>query len=272
MIIDVHTHAFPDFLATKAMASLQKPLGDWKPSRDGTLTSLVESMDAAGVDRVLVASIATRPEQGPAIAQWSRQIASERIVPLGSVHPHSATWEAELEAISEAGLVGIKFHPQYQHFILDAEEVMPIYRKAASLGLFVLFHAGFDIAFPGNESAAPRRLAHVRHRIDNLVMIAAHVGGWQAWDEVLAHLVGRDVYLDTSYIHQIPQTQLEAILERHPHGRMLYASDSPWLSQRKSLEFVRKLPLDESAMRQVLGANAQQLHPLLQQSVSRPAR
>jgi predicted TIM-barrel fold metal-dependent hydrolase len=260
VIIDVHTHAFPDRLAPKAMEVLTRPFGDWKPARDGTLASLVTSMDKAGIDRCLVANIATRPEQGAAILSWSRQIASERIVPLGSVHPQSLTWEAELEAIAEAGLPGIKLHAQFQGFVLDDDSVLPLYAKAAELGLFVLFHAGFDISFPGDESASPRRLARVRHRVPKLVMIAAHMGGWQAWSEALEHLVGSDVYLDTSYIHQVPPAQLNLILGRHPSSRLVFGSDSPWLSQRSSLEYLRGLRLDTAALERMIGGNASALH------------
>jgi uncharacterized protein len=263
MIVDVHTHAFPDFLAPKAMEVLSKPLGEWKPVRDGTLGTLLTAMDDAGVDRSFLANIATRPEQGPSILAWSQKVASDRIVPLGSVHPRSPNWAAELEAIAEAGLPGIKLHPQFQHFVVDAEEMFPIYEKAASLGLFILFHAGFDIAFPGDESACPKRLAHVRHRVQDLVMIAAHVGGWQAWDMVLEHLVGHDIYLDTSYIHQVEGPQLEQILSCHSQERILFASDTPWLSQQESLANLRQLPLGPDAVGLILGQNAVRLHPSL---------
>lgn len=263
MIFDVHTHAFPDTLAPKAMQVLSAPLGDWKPVRDGTLSSLRDSMADAGVHRVFVANIATRPEQAPAILNWSRAIASDRIVPLGSVHPHSPTWEQELEAIADAGLPGIKFHAQFQNFVLDADEAFPLYTKAAQLGLFILFHGGFDIAFPGDERSAPRRIARIRRRVHNLVMVAAHVGGWQAWDEVIDHLVGTDVYLDTSYIDQVSPKQLERIMQRHRHDRILFASDTPWASQKACLECVRSLPFDARDLEAVLGQNALGLHPSL---------
>jgi predicted TIM-barrel fold metal-dependent hydrolase len=268
MIVDVHTHAFPDFLAPKAMEILSAPLGEWKPVRDGTLSSLLASMAEAGVHRAFVANIATRPEQGPSILGWSREIASDRIVPLGSVHPLSPNWAQELEAIAEAGLPGIKFHAQFQDFIIDADEMLPLYDKAAKLGLFVLFHAGFDIAFPGDERSAPRRLAQVRRRVKDLVMVAAHVGGWQAWDEVIDHLAGTDVYLDTSYIDQLAPEQLERILTRHSSDRILFASDSPWVSQKSCIKLVRSLPLHPSDVERILGQNALNLHPSLRRRSS----
>lgn len=263
MIFDVHTHAFPDFLAGKAMAALSEPLGDWKPTRDGTLASLTASMDAAGVHRAFLANIATRPEQAKTILRWSLQIRNDRILPLGSIHPGSTNWEQELEAFAQAGFPGLKLHPQYQGFVLDAAELMPIYRRAAQLGLFVLFHAGFDIAFPGNDHASPKRLARVRTEVDDLVMIAAHLGGWQAWDEVEEHLVGREIYLDTSYVHQLPPKQLERIFNRHSQDRIVFGSDTPWLSQKDCVARVRNLPITQTAVSKILGGNALSLHSSL---------
>lgn len=263
MIFDVHTHAFPDFLATRAMEVLKASAGDMRPVRDGTLGSLLRSMDEAGVGRAFLANIATRPEQARTILQWSQEIGSDRIVPLGSIHPRSPTWEAELESICEAGFPGIKLHPQYQQFVADSQEMWPIYRKIAALGLFVLFHAGYDIAFPGDESAAPRRLARILAKVDGLVMVAAHVGGWQAWDEVERHLVGTDIYLDTSYLHLLNPAQLERILSTHSHDRIVFASDSPWLSQAECITFLRDLQVAPDSIVKILGENARGLHPSL---------
>ncbi len=262
-ILDLHTHAFPDFLAPKAMEVLTRPMGDWLPARDGTLASLLASMDAAGVARCCVANIATKPEQSTAILSWSQQIASERLIPLGSVHPFSPRWGEELEAIAAAGLPGIKLHPLFQGFVVDDDAVMPLYAKAAQLGLFVLFHAGLDISYPGERGASPARLARVRSQVPGLVMIAAHFGGWQVWDEVIEHLAGKDIYLDTSYIHQVPGPQLETILRRHGTHRILFGSDSPWLSQVECLRHLRGMPLSAESLQGILGGNALGLHPAL---------
>ncbi len=85
--IDVHTHAFPDRLAARAIAALEAGAPSCRAFLDGRLASLVASMDRAGIETSVVASIATKPEQFPAILAWSREIASPRIVPFASVHP-----------------------------------------------------------------------------------------------------------------------------------------------------------------------------------------
>ena len=54
--------------------------------------------------------------------------------------------DVEVLSMKEAGIKGIKFHPEYQHFYADEERMKPIYRKISQLGLLTLFHAGQDIA------------------------------------------------------------------------------------------------------------------------------
>ena len=261
MIIDIHTHAFPDFLAQRALAVLAEKSGPYQPVLDGTIRGLLQSMDEARVTRACVASIATRPQQAAAILAWSREIASDRIVPLGSVHPRSPAWEQEIDAIADTGLVGIKLHPHYQSFVVDETRYFAFYEKLASRRLFVLFHAGYDIAFPEDECAAPERLARVHDAIPNLVMIAAHVGGWHAWGRVLKHLVGRSVFLDTSFVQEVAAPVLEQILSRHDRQRILFGSDTPWLPQSESVEHVLRLPIDADYKDQIFQRNALALLP-----------
>ena len=48
-IIDFHAHAFPDALAERAMPALEAE-GDIRAALDGKVSSLLRSMDAAGID------------------------------------------------------------------------------------------------------------------------------------------------------------------------------------------------------------------------------
>ena len=82
-IIDFHTHAFPDRVATAAIPALEAE-GNIRAHLDGTVAGLLASMDRAGIDQSVVCSIATRPEQFEPILHWSRAIRSERIIPLPS--------------------------------------------------------------------------------------------------------------------------------------------------------------------------------------------
>jgi hypothetical protein len=49
VVIDFHTHVFPDDIAPKAIASLQVQ-GNILAASDGTVSGLLRSMDRAGID------------------------------------------------------------------------------------------------------------------------------------------------------------------------------------------------------------------------------
>jgi predicted TIM-barrel fold metal-dependent hydrolase len=164
-----------------------------------------------------------------------------------------------LNAIDEAGILGIKFHPAHQGFVVDEPKYQSLFRSIASRGLFVMFHAGYDWGYPEHDGAAPRRLAKLRHNVPELTMIAAHLGGFLAWDEVIECLVGSEVYFDTSFMHLASREQREQILLHHGVSRILFGSDSPWTSQKDSVEQVLALPLDAKQQSQVLCENAELL-------------
>lgn len=89
------------------------------PFHDGSLAGLIASMDQAGIWRSVVLSIATRPEQSEVIIDWSKSIASERIIPFASVMPTDEQAAALVRKIAAAGIKGVKIHPYYQRFVID---------------------------------------------------------------------------------------------------------------------------------------------------------
>ena len=60
MIIDFHTHIFPDALAARAMSALQNNChGEYKPVHDLTLKGLIAAMDRFGVDKSVVMPVSS---------------------------------------------------------------------------------------------------------------------------------------------------------------------------------------------------------------------
>jgi uncharacterized protein len=260
MIIDVHTHAFPDHLAARAMAQLQAETDQVIAVLDGTVEGLLKSMDRAGIAAAVVASIATKPAQFDSILRWSDTIRSERIIPFPSLCPKSDNAAEQLRRVAAEGFRGIKLHPYYQQFLLDDERVFPAYAAAEECGLVILMHCGFDIAFPRERVADPVRLVRVLDRFPRLKVIAAHLGAWMDWDEVEARLLGRSVYLDVSTCFDfIERDQAERILKGHPPEYLLFGSDSPWVDQLRTLEQLRSFELAPIVEAAVEGGNAARL-------------
>ena len=117
MLIDFHTHAFPEKLAGRAVAKLAHDSGGLVPQTDGSLSSLKEQMSRDGVTLSVVHSIATNPRQQTNVNNFAMEINRDpAIVAFGSVHPDAPDVLEELERIQAAGLKGVKLHPEYQQF------------------------------------------------------------------------------------------------------------------------------------------------------------
>lgn len=259
MVIDIHTHAFPDSLALRAIALLEGE-GDVTAQLDGTVGALIGSMNVARIDASVVATIATKPEQSEPILSWCREIASDRIVPFPSVHPDDPQASDRIEQIKDTGFRGIKLHPYYQEFSLDEERVFALLQQIERAGLVLLLHSGFDIAFARYRVADPPMIRRVTDRLPGLKLIAAHLGGWEDWDKVESHLLGQPVYIDTSYsLPLIGAERARHFLSRHPEEYLLFGSDSPWSDQGAARAEIEALGLSERLVANLLGGNARKL-------------
>jgi hypothetical protein len=262
MVIDLHTHAFPDGLAGHAVRTINErvPAGA-EAVLDGTVGALLGSMDAAGIERSVICSIATAPRQVEPILRWSAGVRSERIVPFASVHPGCEDPAAWVRRTAEAGLAGVKLHPQYQGFAADEARLWPVYGAVAERGLVLLIHAGRDIAFPPDDDrAAPKRILAVHRAFPGLRMVVAHLGGWRMWEEAAATLAGADLYLETSYSFGMGHEEaVGRVVGAHPADRILFGSDSPWRDQAEALALVREALAGTGALDGVLQANAERL-------------
>lgn len=265
MLIDFHTHLFPDAVAPKALASLQagtlRVEGVTVPAQtDGTQDGLLRSMEAHQVDVSVVLPIATKPSQTPSINRFAAQVQSDRLISFYSLHPLQEDWEAVLEGIAAQGGRGIKLHPEFQFADVDSPEVIRILQKAAQLKLIVVLHAGRDIGMPPPVHGSPVQLARALDAVPDVDVVAAHLGGWRMWDQVEECLVGRRLWLDTAFVADyIPREQYLRIIRNHGAERILFGSDSPWETPSATLAGLEKLGLTDAEMEQITHRNAEAL-------------
>ncbi|MBQ2676537.1 MAG: amidohydrolase family protein [Clostridia bacterium] len=260
MIIDFHTHAFPDVVAKKAIPMLSKKSGNMQPFTDGTAKGLIDRMDENGVDVCVVLNIATNPKQMQKVNDFAIAVNSDRLVAFGSVHPDAPDALDELCRIKEAGLKGIKLHPDYQDFFVDEERMFPIYEKAAQLNLITVFHAGVDIGWFEPVHCTPQRLAKALPHFNGGVVVAAHMGGYMLWDDVEKHLVGKDVYFDTGFCYsRMPVLQAKRIVKNHGADKILLGSDLPWSPTEREVDFVKAFDLQKEDEEKILFENAKRL-------------
>ncbi|HET6427583.1 MAG TPA: amidohydrolase family protein [Phycisphaerae bacterium] len=255
--IDVHVHAFPDEIAARAMERLRSE-GDIPSYGDGTVGGLLASMDSAGIDAAFVCAIATKPSQAEGLLKWCEKIRSERIEPLASVHPADPEAPRWIRRIAEAGLAGIKLHPMYQEFAVDEERVDPLYAAAGEQEILVACHCGLDLAYPPDDDrASPPRYARVLDKFPDLRLLCTHMGGWRSWELVEEHLLGRPVFLETSFsLKELGPQRSVDMIRRHGVERVLFGSDWPWSGQAEAVRIVQAVGLTSQEQRAIFHANA----------------
>ncbi len=260
MLIDFHTHAFPEKIAEKAIEKLSFLSGGLNPHTDGTLSGLKSSMKDRGVDISVVMNIATNASQQKNVNDFAAYANNgEDIFAFGSVYPHSTDALCELERIKDMGLLGVKLHPDYQGFFVDDEKMKPIYKKIAQLGLITLFHAGYDYGYAPPYGATPERMAKALYWLDCPV-IAAHWGGLGCCEGVLKHLCGKDIYFDTSFGYGVmPKCFAQKIIEKHGTEKMLFGTDTPWHTAEMEMQLLKTLTLSETEMENITHKTAKKL-------------
>ncbi len=281
MIVDLHTHTFPDNLAARTVDKLQS-MSHTRPFTDGTVGALRASMARAGIDASVVLPVATNARQVPHVNDASvalnEQSAETGVLSFGCMHPDFDGWRAELARLSDAGVRGIKLHPVYQGVAFDDVRYLRILDRCAELGLIVLTHAGLDVGYSGApDFVSPRQIASAVRQTDGVTLVCAHMGGWRQWDEVERLLPETGVSIDTSFslgaitpngdgYYQTPESlalldeaRFLRLVRAFGAERVLFGTDSPWGEQSDDLRRFRALPLTEAARAAILGGNAQRL-------------
>lgn len=265
MIIDIHTHIFPEKIAARSIALLEEK-ADIKAATDGTFNGLKESAKKAQIDYSIVMPVATKPEQFDSINEFAAQINEKcdldknRILSFGGIHPDTPDYKEKLKRVKELGLKGIKLHPDYQSTMIDDVKYLNIIEEASSLGLAILVHAGIDIGMPTPVHCPPDKARKMLDIVKPEKLILAHYGGHDQWDMVEEFLVGQNVFFDTAFIAgRIDVDQFVRIMEKHGADKILFGSDSPWTDQKESVDFIKNLPISQEIKEQILWKNAAKL-------------
>ena len=266
MIIDFHTHIFPDKIAQKTIDILSKK-GGVPPFSSGTVTALLEEMKKCGVNVAINLPVITNPSQFDGINRFAEAvnlqygIGEKRLISFAGIHPSCDNIEEKMEFIKNRGFLGVKIHPDYQETYINDEGYIKILECARANDLIVVTHAGVDFGYRDVPTKCTPSLAKaVIKRVPGVKLVLAHLGGSEMAAEVYDTLCGEDVYFDTAYVlRYTDKSTFEKILKKHGEDRILFASDSPWSSIKDDLEILRSYNLPEATLEKILYKNAKQL-------------
>ena len=279
MIIDAHTHTFPEKIAKKTIDFLQDKAQSVAYT-EGTDNALKRSMQNAGIDVSVILPVSTnvgQVEKLNDIAINKNEVWRETgLFSLGCMHPDYENFAAELKRLKSNGITGIKLHPAYQNTDIDDIKFLRIIDVACAEGLAVVIHAGLDIGIMHHNFASVNQIENVIKEIAPEKFVLAHMGGWKGWNEVEKELCGENVYFDTSFSlgeyeppenvfvpeekrKMLTKEQFKKIVEKHGYNKILFGSDSPWSEQKSTIEKIKNCGLDEEKLDLIFGLNAQKL-------------
>ncbi len=262
MLIDFHTHIFPDRIAPHAIESLKAGVKrcegtDAKNYTDATYTGLLKSMEENGVFKSVVLPIVTNPKKPDAINDFAEGIRNERVISLASVHPMQDNVITALGDIKKRGFIGIKMHPEFQQCYIDGRESIEILKECERLGLLVVLHTGKDIGIEPPVHCTPERLFNALEYVSGKNIVAAHMGGWRMWDKAEKYLVGTNIYLDTAFVADyMDREQFLRMVKNHGSDKVLFGSDSPWETPSRTLEYIKSFSLTDADFDRITYKNA----------------
>lgn len=279
MIIDFHTHTFPDKIAAKTVQHLAG-ISHSHPFTDGSVGGLIASMKKAGIDYSVNLPVMTSAGQvekvNHSLAEQREALLKQGVITFGGMHPEYEDYKSELRFLRDHHIPGIKLHPAYQGVDLDDIRMLRIIDAASELGLIVLIHAGIDIGIYDHNYSSTEHILTVMREVAPPKFVLAHMGNWACWDEVERDLAGAPLWLDTAFAlgsitpregdphpTYLPANMSDEafvrLARKHGTDHILFATDSPWESQKDYIRRIDALPLTLKEKEQIFGGNAQAL-------------
>ena len=258
-LIDFHTHIFPDNIALRAAENIGSYYS-LNMEGNGTAAMMRERVPMDTDCRFVISSAAMKPKNARPGNDFllGCAAADKAYIPFGSFHPDMGESEAlaEIERIAEAGIKGIKIHPDFQHIFIDAPELITLYRRCARLGLPILFHVGDR----NTDYSTPLRMRRVCDTVPDLKVIAAHLGGYSVWEEAEKYLGDTRVYVDCSEARPfLSEKETYDLIMAFGIDRVLFGSDFPVFCTDTAFAYIDALPFTEEEKEKLYHLNAEKL-------------
>ena len=265
MIIDFHTHIFPEKIAEKTINALSEK-GGIPAHADGTAVGLVSAMKTAGVDVSITLPVLTNPLSFENVNRFAAEINSFfankscRLISFGAIHPACDDIDKKMRELKEQGFLGVKIHPDYQGTYINDSGYVKIMQSAAEYDLTVITHAGVDIAFPNDVHCTAQGAKELIRKAPNTKFVLAHFGGVDMMHDFMEEFTDEAVYFDTAYVLPfIKKSDFDKLLSAYGDDRILFGSDSPWNDVRRDVEALKSFSLEKNTELKLFEKNARKL-------------
>ena len=266
MLIDFHSHVFPDKIAQSTISALEKN-SNGKAHTDGTVDGLLKAMDRANCDICVTLPVLTKPTQFESVAKFVIEInkrfafEDKKIISFAGMHPKCEDISGKMKFLKENGIKGVKIHPDYQETYVDDDGYFEILKCAKELDMIVVTHSGVDDGYEGCPvRCTPDRVLKLINEVNHDKFVLGHFGAHKMWEETLEKLAGKNVYFDTAFtLHEIDEELFKKIVFKHGEDKILFATDCPWRDIVDDFNILNSYDLARETLDKIFYKNALKL-------------
>jgi predicted TIM-barrel fold metal-dependent hydrolase len=252
MIIDAHTHVWPDAIAKMALTG--NPVPGLEPRGDGTVHGLDESMRNTGVELSCCLGIANLGRHVDRVNEFVEGLVSPTRFGFGTVHVDLSV-EENMASLQRHGITAVKLHPLFQRFALDDPRLWDIL-DAFGDDIAVITHVGAGGDAYTNGLSSPAMIAAIAKQFPKLRLMACHFGGYKILDDAEEMLAGADIVLETSWppsLTTLRPERVRRLIQKHGAERVVFGSDWPMTEPGDEIKAIEALGLSDDDTKLVLG-------------------
>lgn len=272
MIIDCHTHIFPDEVRKNREAFCQKDRGFASIYRDPKakmvgVEELIASMDEAGVSKSVICGFPWKePEFCSLHNQYLFESASRypgRLIVFILLHFSDPEWSSlELDRGIKGGAKGVGEIAFYDEEMTDrdVERMGPIFKEMGKKKIPLLLHANEQVGhpYPGKGRTPLEVFYRFALAFPSLRILLAHWGGGLPFYELMPEVAKamENVYYDTAASPFLYSKKIYGVL-REIVGieKILFGSDFPLVSPKRYFQEMEEVGLTEEDRAKILGLN-----------------
>jgi predicted TIM-barrel fold metal-dependent hydrolase len=231
-------------------------------SSSTTLGQLLATMDACGVDLGIIAAGMSAPETEKLLDDVGAHHDRLRVALVADQAEQPVQQSLRLRALADHPSVALlRITPLVEQYPLNDKLYYPIYTAAAERGLPVAVNVGIPGPRVRSDCQHAARLEDILIDFKGLTIIGAHMG--HPYESLIMQYMLKwpDLYLSNSaYLARYMDPALVAFMDSSSgRGRMLFASDHPFLPMDRAVDAARELPISPDAMEAFMGRTAEKL-------------
>jgi predicted TIM-barrel fold metal-dependent hydrolase len=262
MIVDLWVNsisrkAAEKFLGQRGFGGIEGYFGS-EVSGGMTTTDLLGEMDRLGVDRAVLTSTLNSVDEETLTFVADHRDRLWLAAVVGNPERPRAQSAAVRSRAADGTLDLVRVSPLVHQIPLNHALYYPVYATCEELGVPVSINVGVPGPRVRSRCQDPVLLEDVLIDFPDLVVIGAHMG--HPYEELLIEYLLKwpNLFLSNSaYLAKYMHPALVKFMgSRRGQGRVLFASDHPFLPMERALAAARALPLGEEAMSDFLGRSA----------------